>query len=79
MEDSYIIQKILKEANYGQRPPMIFASTWERDVVKEIGGHIIEVSYPVSYDVVLNKSYVGYRGALTLLEKLFTAAISKSA
>ena len=79
VEDSYIIQKILKEANYGQRPPMIFASTWERDVVKEIDGHIIEVSYPVSYDVVLNKSYVGYRGALTLLEKLFTAAISKSA
>jgi nitrogenase molybdenum-iron protein beta chain len=39
----------------------------------------VEVSYPVSYDVVLNKSYVGYRGALTLLERMFSNAISKSA
>ena len=57
----------------------ILGTTWERDVVKELNGHIVEVSYPVSYDVVLNKTYIGYRGALTLLEKIFTTAISKSA
>ena len=79
VEDGYIAGRLLKQADYGHKPPIIFGTTWDRDVTKELGGHIVEVSYPVSYDVVLNKSYIGYRGALTLLEKIFTTAISKSA
>ena len=79
VEDGYIVNKLLKQTDFGHKPPIIFGTTWERDTVKELGGHIVEVSYPVSYDVVLNKSYIGYRGALTLLEKIFTTAIGKSA
>ena len=79
VEDGYIVNKLLKETDFGHKPPIIFGTTWERDTAKALGGHIVEVSYPVSYDVVLNKSYIGYRGALTLLEKIFTTAISKSA
>lgn len=78
-EDGYIIDKILAAGQYGRKPPLIFGSTWERDLAKKLGSAIVEVSYPVSYDVVLNKSYVGYRGALTLLERMFSNAISKSA
>ena len=78
-EDGYIVGKLLREGQYGHKPPIIFGTTWERDIAKELKGHIVEVSYPVSYDVVLNKTYIGYRGALTLLETIFTTAISKSA
>ena len=78
-EDGYIIDKILAAGQYGRKPPLIFGSTWERDLAKKLGSAIVEISYPVSYDVVLNKSYVGYRGALTLLERMFSNAISKSA
>ena len=79
VEDGYIVGELLKQQDYGHKPPVIFGTSWERDIVKELKGHIVEVSYPVSYDVVLNKTYIGYRGALTLLETIFTTAISKSA
>jgi nitrogenase molybdenum-iron protein beta chain len=78
-EDSYIIHQKLRKADFGQKPPIIFGSTWERDVAKELKGNIVEVGFPASYEVVISKSYIGYRGALTLLEKIFTSAISASA
>ena len=54
-------------------------STCERDTARELKGYIVERAFPVSYEVVINRTYVGYTGALTLLEKIFTTSISKSA
>jgi nitrogenase molybdenum-iron protein beta chain len=79
VEDGFIVGKLLKNVDYGHKPPIIFGSTWERDTAKDLNGHIVEIAFPSSYEVVINKSYIGYRGALTLLEKIFTTAISKSA
>lgn len=79
VEDGYIVNRLLREGEYGHKPPIIFGTTWERDVAKELKGQIVEVGFPASYEVVINKSYVGYRGALTLLEKIYTKAISTSA
>lgn len=79
VEDGYIVNRLLREGEYGHKPPIIFGTTWERDVAKELKGQIVEVGFPASYEVVINKSYVGYRGALTLLEKIYTTAISTSA
>lgn len=79
VEDGYIVNKLLREGEYGHKPPIIFGTTWERDVAKELKGQIVEVGFPASYEVVINKSYIGYRGALTLLEKIYTTAISASA
>jgi nitrogenase molybdenum-iron protein beta chain len=78
-EDSYIIHQKLRTAEYGQRPPIIFGSSWERNLAKDLKGHIVEIAFPTSYEVVINRSYLGYRGALTLLEKIFTEAVSASA
>lgn len=78
-EDGYIVGKLLKETDFGHKPPIIFGSTWERDTARDLKGNIVEVGFPASYEVVLNKSYVGYRGALQLIEKIFTVAISASA
>ncbi|MBE6051456.1 MAG: hydrogenase [Clostridium sp.] len=79
IEDGYIADKILKETDFGHKPPIIFGSTWERDTAKELNGYIVEIGFPASYEVVLNRSYIGYKGALTLIEKIFSTAISKSA
>lgn len=78
-EDGYIIGKLLKEGDYGNKPPIIFGSTWERDTARDLNGYIVEVGYPSSYEVIINRSYIGYRGALTLIEKIYSAAISKGA
>ncbi|MDR1098836.1 MAG: hydrogenase [Tannerella sp.] len=79
VEDGYTIGKILEETDFGHKPPILFATTWDRDVAKKIGGYIVEVGFPASYEVVISRSYVGYKGALNLLEKIFTAVISRSA
>ncbi|MBC2580718.1 nitrogenase component 1 [Clostridium sp. DJ247] len=78
-EDTYRIHQKIRQADFGHKPPIIFGTTWERDLAKELKGSIVEVSFPASYEVVLSRSYVGYRGALTLLEKIYTTAISASA
>ena len=78
-EDSYTIHQILRATDFGHKPPILFGTTWERDLGKELKGAVVEVGFPSSYEVVLSRSYVGYRGALTLLEKIYTTAVSASA
>lgn len=78
-EDSYHIHQILRQANFGHKPPIIFGTTWERDLTKELKGSIVEVGFPASYEVVLSRSYIGYRGALTLIEKIYTTTVGASA
>ena len=58
---------------------MIFGTTWDRYVAKELNATVVEVSFPASYEVVLSGSYVGYGGALLFMEKIFSTAISGSA
>ncbi|MDF2987027.1 MAG: nitrogenase molybdenum-iron protein alpha and beta chain [Eubacterium sp.] len=77
LEDGYQIEESLRTA--AEKPAIIFGTTWDRDIAKELKGNIVEISFPSSYEVVLSRSYVGYKGALSLIEKIFTAAISASA
>ncbi len=79
LEDGYTISKELEETDFGHKPPILFATTWDRDVAKKLGGHLVEVGFPASYEVVIARTYVGYKGALNLLEKIFTTVIGKSA
>jgi nitrogenase molybdenum-iron protein beta chain len=78
-EDSYLIHEAIRKADFGHKPPIIFGTTWERDLVKEMKGSLIEVGFPSSYEVVLSRSYVGYRGALSLLERIYSTVVSHSA
>ena len=77
LEDGYLIEESLRTA--AEKPAIIFGTTWDRDIAKELKGSIVEIGFPSSYEVVLSRSYVGYKGALSLIEKIFTAAISASA
>lgn len=78
-EDSYMIHQSIRQTHFGHKPPIIFGTTWERDLAKELKGAIVEVGFPASYELVLSRSYIGYRGALTLLEKIYTTTVSASA
>lgn len=77
LEDGYQIEEALRTA--AEKPAIIFGTTWDRDIAKELKGDIVEIGFPSSYEVVLSRSYVGYKGALSLIEKIFTVAISASA
>jgi nitrogenase molybdenum-iron protein beta chain len=78
-EDSYVIHRKIRETDFGHKPPIIFGTTWERDLAKELKGALVEVGFPASYEVVINRACVGYRGALSLLEKIYTTVVSASA
>ena len=56
----------------------MFGSTWEAAVAGEIGAPLVEISYPATDEVVLARSYVGYRGALQLLERAYTTVVRQS-
>ncbi|PIO97937.1 nitrogenase component 1 [Pleomorphomonas carboxyditropha] len=58
--------------------PIVFGSTWEANIAAEIGAPLVEVSYPVTDEVVLNRAYVGYRGALQLIERTYTTVVRQS-
>lgn len=50
---------------------LILGSGWERDLAKKIGADLLTVSVPVSYRLLLNCGYAGYKGGLRAIEDLF--------
>ncbi|MBR1555156.1 MAG: hydrogenase [Oscillospiraceae bacterium] len=76
LEDGYLVEQSLDTANFGQSVPLILGSTWEGDVAKRKNALLIEIAAPSSEKVVINGSYIGYRGALQLLEDIYTASVA---
>jgi nitrogenase molybdenum-iron protein beta chain len=70
-------QLVTKHPRVGEYP-ILFGSTWEGSTAGEIGAPLIEISYPATDEVVLARSYVGYRGALQLLERAYTTVVRRS-
>ncbi|MDR0887903.1 MAG: hypothetical protein LBM39_01795 [Candidatus Methanoplasma sp.] len=77
IEDGFYVEDTIRHSE--NKPAVIFGTTWDRDVAKEIGASIVEVSFPASYEVVLNRGYTGYRGSLSFLENIFTITVKMSA
>ena len=76
IEDGYLIEKKLSEYDFGSGTPLILGSSWEQDVADEIGALLVEIGTIATEEVVLNRTYVGYTGALQFLEKIYSAAVS---
>jgi nitrogenase molybdenum-iron protein beta chain len=76
LEDGYLIEESLRDADFGAGVPLVLGTSWEVDTVKELGGLLLEVSTPVMEEIVINRSYVGYRGALTLLERIYSETVN---
>lgn len=51
-------------------PTVVIGSVFERDLAQEFGFPLLTLSYPVTNRVVLNRSYAGFNGALSLTEDL---------
>ena len=68
---------ITKHPRVGEYP-ILFGSTWEGATASDIGAPLVEISYPATDEVVIARSYVGYRGALQLLERAYTTVVRQS-
>lgn len=55
----------------GKSRALILGSGWERDLAQKIGADLLIVSVPVSYRLILNCGYAGYRGGLRAIEDIF--------
>lgn len=75
IEDGYLVEKSLSETDFGSSVPLILGSSWEKDVARDKKGLLLEIGVPTTEEVVINRSYIGYRGALTLLEHIYTATV----
>lgn len=75
IEDGYTIEEELEKADYGFGKPIILGSSWDIDVARKKKALFVEVSTPNNSEVVLNRSYIGYHGALTLLEKIYSEVV----
>jgi nitrogenase molybdenum-iron protein beta chain len=69
IQDHYEIMNKLREYD---DITLLAGSSLEREAAAEKGIQILVSSFPVSDLLILNKTYAGYRGSLTLVEDLFT-------
>ena len=75
IEDGYLAEEEIEKADFGSSIPLVLGSSWERDAVDKINGILVEIGTIATEEVVLNRSYIGYRGALALIEQIYTAAV----
>jgi nitrogenase molybdenum-iron protein beta chain len=65
-EDGALIEDALRAS----QPEIILGSALEAGVAAELGVPLLEVAHPIRQSVVLQKSYCGPRGGVTLIEDL---------
>jgi nitrogenase molybdenum-iron protein beta chain len=68
--DGGAIHEEIRNTNFYGRP-LILGSYWERSLAKELRGHYVGIAMPVVDRLILDRSYVGYEGALRLLEDIY--------
>ncbi|MDR3332150.1 MAG: hypothetical protein LBT08_05935 [Synergistaceae bacterium] len=83
--DTSSLQRHLREAwprNRNERyydalsPAFLIGSVFERDLAARLGIPLLAVSFPVTNRVVLNQTYAGYNGGLTLTADLLSVLIA---
>ncbi|ABC21576.1 nitrogenase component 1 [Rhodospirillum rubrum] len=78
-EDGEVIRQTLRAAHHRFGAPMVFGSAWDREITQDLGGLHLSVAAPASDRFVLGCSYVGYDGALRLLEDAITHKLQQAA
>jgi len=68
------VRRILRETPHRQ-PPLIIGSSWDREIAAELKGYQLSLSLPVTNRLVLDRSFIGYRGGLRLAEDIYAAIL----
>lgn len=73
--DGGAIHEDIRKIKFRSRP-LILGSAWDRVLSNEVNGYQLSISMPVSDRLALNRSYVGYQGALRLVEDIYSIVLS---
>ncbi|SEP27880.1 nitrogenase component 1 [Propionispora vibrioides] len=68
------IHEDIRKLTFRSRP-LILGSAWDRVLSREINGYQLSLATPVTNRLVLNRSYVGYEGALRLVEDIYSLVL----
>ncbi|MBB5046931.1 nitrogenase molybdenum-iron protein beta chain [Rhodopseudomonas rhenobacensis] len=77
-QDGFLIHQSIRQADFSGELPIVFGTTWEAALADSIGAPLVEIGYPCTDEVVLSRAYVGYRGALALIERTYTTVVRAS-
>ncbi|MCD0419873.1 hypothetical protein LOC51_21885 [Rubrivivax sp. JA1024] len=77
-QDGHRIHDLIRQTDLTGELPIVFGSTWEAALADAIGAPLVEIGYPCTDEVVLSRAYVGYRGALALIERTYTTVVRAS-
>ncbi|MBY9081737.1 hypothetical protein KIH86_05085 [Paenibacillus sp. HN-1] len=73
--DGGYVEEELRKLKLRSRP-LILGSSWERAVARDLNAYQLSISAPISNQMVLSKSYVGYDGALHLTEDIYSVILN---
>lgn len=76
-DNAQIRKDILENIKERKTKSVIFGSSWDREIAAETGSILIYLSIPLLDLVNINRSYVGYNGALKLIEDLYSGVFDK--
>jgi Nitrogenase molybdenum-iron protein, alpha and beta chains len=69
------VQNQIKKIKFREKV-LLLGSTWDKALARQVKGFHLSVSMPVTDRFVLDSTYVGYHGALRLLEDIYTSILS---
>lgn len=64
----------MRNSNFRTKP-LILGSGWDRVISKEIKGYQLSTSTPISDRMILSRSYLGYEGAMRLIEDIYSVIL----
>lgn len=74
-EDGYVVEQEIESVEFTSGKPLILGTSWELTLADKKGALFFEVSTPSSETLIVNRSHIGYRGALQFLERIYSASV----
>ena len=74
-EDGYEVEKLIEEVNFTSGKPLILGTSWELTLDNKKNALFFEISTPSSETLIVNRSHIGYKGALQFLERIYSASV----
>ena len=74
-EDGYEVEKLIESVEFTAGKPLILGTSWELTLANKKGALFFEISTPSSETLIVNRSHIGYKGALQFLERIYSASV----
>jgi nitrogenase molybdenum-iron protein beta chain len=75
VEDGYIAEQLVDSVEFTGGKPLILASSWELTLAEKKQALFFEITTPSSETLIINRTHIGYRGALQFLERIYSASV----